>query len=66
MAEREQEFFKIQTEWMRYKNCLFDKNTNLPSFIIGVEHVRKLIDEQKILGLIYVSIFELRSHLKNT
>ncbi|MDD3626049.1 MAG: EAL domain-containing protein [bacterium] len=58
MAEKDQEFFKIQTEWMRYKNCLYDKNTSLPSFIIGVEQVRKLLDDQKILGLIYVSIFE--------
>lgn len=58
MSERDEEFFKIQTEWMKFKNCLYDKNTSLPSFIISVEKIRDIIDEQKILGLIYVSIFE--------
>ncbi len=58
MAEREQDFFKIQTEWMRFKNCLYDKNTGLPSFIVGVEQIRKMLDEQKLLGLIFVSVFE--------
>lgn len=52
----ENDYFKLHTEWLKFKSCLYDMNTGLPVLHVVLEDIRKIIDEYGKIGIIYVDI----------
>jgi EAL domain-containing protein (putative c-di-GMP-specific phosphodiesterase class I) len=53
---REQDYFLLRAEWLRFKNHVFDANTELPTLAAVLDDVRRLMEERGTLGLIYVDV----------
>jgi EAL domain-containing protein (putative c-di-GMP-specific phosphodiesterase class I) len=53
---REQDYFLLRAEWLRYKNHVFDANTELPTLAAVLDDVRRLIEERGTLGLVYIDV----------
>lgn len=54
------DFIKIQTEWFKYKTVLYDRASGLPTVSAIMDDVRKLLEQDKIIGILYLSIGEER------
>lgn len=52
----ENDYFKLHTEWLKFKSCLFDMNTGLPVVNVIIEDTRKLLDEYEKLGILVIDI----------
>lgn len=52
----ENDYFKLHTEWLKYKSCLYDMNTGLPVIGVVLDDIRKLLDDYSKVGIIYVDI----------
>jgi hypothetical protein len=55
-APEEQEYFRLRAEWLRFKNHVFDTNTELPTLAAVLDDVRRLTEERGTLGLIYLDL----------
>ena len=52
----DQDYFALRTEWLRLKSHLFDALTGLPSMAAVVEDVRRLLEAQRSLEVLYVDL----------
>ncbi len=52
----EKDYFKLHTEWLKFKSCLYDMNTGLPVLHVILEDIRKMLDEYGKLGIMYIDI----------
>jgi EAL domain-containing protein (putative c-di-GMP-specific phosphodiesterase class I) len=52
----ETDYYRLRTEWLRYKGHLFDSLTGLPALAAVFEDVRKLLEAQRGVELLYVDL----------
>ncbi len=50
------DFNKIQSEWYKYRACLFDRATGLPTVNAIIDDIRKELEKEKILGILFLAI----------
>jgi EAL domain-containing protein (putative c-di-GMP-specific phosphodiesterase class I) len=55
-APERQEYFRLRAEWLRFKNHVFDTNTELPTLAAVLDDTRRLIEERGSLGLVYLDL----------
>lgn len=55
-APREGDYFRLRAEWLRFKNHVFDTNTELPTLPAVLDEVRRLMEERGSLGLLYLDL----------
>lgn len=55
-APEEQEYFRLRAEWLRFKNHVFDTNTEMPTLAAVLDDVRRLMEERGTLGLVYLDL----------
>jgi len=53
---QEADFFRLRAEWLRFKNHVFDSNTELPTLAAVMDDVRRLMEERGSLGVIYLDL----------
>ncbi|HVD77973.1 MAG TPA: EAL domain-containing protein [Vicinamibacteria bacterium] len=53
---READYFRLRAEWLRFKNHVFDSNTELPTLAAVMDDVRRLMEERGSLGVIYLDL----------
>ena len=51
---RENEYFRLRAEWLRFKGHLIDADTELPTLAAVLDEVRRLLEERGSLGVIYL------------
>ena len=49
-----QDYFRLRAEWLRFKSHIFDAETELPTFAAALDDVRRVLEEQGTLGVVYV------------
>src|SRR5262245_4034238 len=52
----EADYYRLRTEWLRYKSHLFDSLTGLPALAAVLEDVRKLLETQRGTEVLYVDL----------
>ncbi len=52
----EGDYFRLRAEWLRFKNHVFDANTELPTLAAVLDDVRRLMEERGTLGLVYLDL----------
>jgi len=52
----ENDYFKMHTEWLKFKSCLYDMNTGLPVLPIVIDEIRKMVDDYGKVSLIFIDI----------
>jgi EAL domain-containing protein (putative c-di-GMP-specific phosphodiesterase class I) len=50
------DYFRLRAEWLRFKNHVFDANTELPTLAAVQDDVRRLMEERGSLGLVYLDL----------
>jgi EAL domain-containing protein (putative c-di-GMP-specific phosphodiesterase class I) len=53
---REQDYVLLRAEWLRFKNHVFDANTELPTLAAVLDDVRRLMEERGTLGVLYFDV----------
>jgi EAL domain-containing protein (putative c-di-GMP-specific phosphodiesterase class I) len=53
---REGDYYRLRAEWLRFKNHVFDANTELPTLAAVLDDVRRLMEERGTLGLLYLDL----------
>jgi EAL domain-containing protein (putative c-di-GMP-specific phosphodiesterase class I)/GGDEF domain-containing protein len=53
---RQEEYFLLRSEWLRFRNHLFDSTTELPALAAVLDDVRRLLEERGTLGLVYLDL----------
>ena len=53
---RQEEYFLLRSEWLRFRNHLFDSATELPALAAVLDDVRRLLEERGTLGLVYLDL----------
>ncbi len=56
MNDPEADYYRLRTEWLRYKSHLFDSLTGLPALAAVVDDVRKLLAMQRSVDVLYVDL----------
>jgi EAL domain-containing protein (putative c-di-GMP-specific phosphodiesterase class I) len=52
----EGDYFRLRAEWLRFKNHVFDANTDLPTLAAVLDDVRRLMEERGTVGVIYLDL----------
>jgi len=52
----EADYYRLRTEWLRYKSHLFDGLTGLPALAAVVEDVRRLLESQRGAEVLYLDL----------
>jgi EAL domain-containing protein (putative c-di-GMP-specific phosphodiesterase class I) len=55
-APEQGDYFRLRAEWLRFKNHVFDTNTELPTLAAVLDEVRRLMEERGTLGLVYLDL----------
>jgi EAL domain-containing protein (putative c-di-GMP-specific phosphodiesterase class I) len=55
-ATRDEDYFELRTNWLRLKGQVFDALTGLPSLPAVMEEVRRLLESQHSLEVLYVDL----------
>ena len=50
------DYYRLRTEWLRYKSQLYDGLTGLPALPAVVEDVRRILESQGTADIIYVDL----------
>jgi EAL domain-containing protein (putative c-di-GMP-specific phosphodiesterase class I) len=50
------DYFRLRTEWLRFKGHVFDSNTELPTLAAVLDDVRRLLEERGSLALLYLDL----------
>jgi EAL domain-containing protein (putative c-di-GMP-specific phosphodiesterase class I) len=50
------DFYRLRAEWLRFKNSVFDANTELPTLAAILDDVRRLVEERGAVGLVYFDL----------
>jgi EAL domain-containing protein (putative c-di-GMP-specific phosphodiesterase class I) len=56
LNDPEADYYRLRTEWLRYKSHLFDGLTGLPALPAVIEDVRKLLEAQRGVEVVYVDL----------
>ena len=56
MTHPEADYYRLRTEWLRYKSQLFDGLTGLPSLAAVVEDVRRIVESQGTVDVVYLDL----------
>jgi len=52
----ENDYFRLRAEWLRFKNHVFDANTELPTLAAVLDDVRRLMEERGVVGLVFLDV----------
>ncbi len=52
----EGDYFRLRAEWLRFKNHVFDANTELPTLAAVLDDVRRLMEERGTVGIVYLDV----------
>lgn len=52
----EQDYFRLRSEWLRFKNHVYDANTELPTLPAVLDDVRRLMEERGAAALVYLDV----------
>jgi EAL domain-containing protein (putative c-di-GMP-specific phosphodiesterase class I) len=52
----EADYLRLQAEWLRFKNHVFDANSELPTLAAVLDDVRRLMEERGTVGIIYLDL----------
>ena len=52
----DQEYFRLRAEWLRFKNNVYDADTELPTLAAVLDDVRRLLEERGRLGVVYLDL----------
>jgi EAL domain-containing protein (putative c-di-GMP-specific phosphodiesterase class I) len=55
-ASTHNDYYRLRTEWLRYKSQLYDGLTGLPALPAVVEDVRRIVESQGAADVIYVDL----------
>lgn len=50
------DYFRLRAEWLRFKNNVFDANTELPTLAAILDDVRRLVEDRGAVGLVYLDL----------
>ncbi|HET7292386.1 MAG TPA: EAL domain-containing protein [Vicinamibacteria bacterium] len=50
------DYFRLRAEWLRFKNNVFDANTELPTLAAVLDDVRRLVEDRGAVGLVYLDL----------
>lgn len=50
------DFDKIHSEWYKYRACLFDRASGLPTVNAIIEDIRKELEKEKVIGILFLAI----------
>jgi EAL domain-containing protein (putative c-di-GMP-specific phosphodiesterase class I) len=53
-GSKPQDYFRLRAEWLRFKNHVYDSETELPTLVAVLDEVRRLVEERGTLGLVLV------------
>jgi len=53
---QQEDYFQLRSEWLRFKNHLFDSTTGLPALAAVLDDIRRLLEERGTLGLVYLDL----------
>lgn len=56
LSARPEDYFELRTNWLRLKSHVFDALTGLPSLPAVMEDVRRLLESQRSLEVLYVDL----------
>ncbi len=52
----EADYVRLQAEWLRFRNSVFDANSDLPTLAAVLDDVRRLMEERGSVGIIYLDL----------
>jgi EAL domain-containing protein (putative c-di-GMP-specific phosphodiesterase class I) len=56
LSAAEADYYRLRTEWLRYKSHLFDSLTGLPSLAAVLEDVRRLVESRWNVEVVYLDL----------
>jgi EAL domain-containing protein (putative c-di-GMP-specific phosphodiesterase class I) len=56
LNDPEADYYRLRTEWLRFKSQLFDRLTGLPALPAVIEDVRRVLEAQRGLEVVYVDL----------
>ena len=56
MTTAQEDYYRLRTEWLRYKSQLFDALTGLPALPAVVEDVRKILEARGTVDVVYLDL----------
>ena len=56
MTEPDSDYYRLRTEWLRFKSHLFDSLTGLPALAAVVEDVRRILEARGSAYVVYVDL----------
>ena len=51
-------YLQLRSDWLRFRNHLYDAGTELPTLAVVLDDVRRLLEERGTLGLLYLDLAE--------
>ncbi len=55
-AAPDADYFRLRTEWLRFKGHLFDALTGLPALPAVIEEIRRLLESRRTLEVLYLDL----------
>ena len=55
-AAEGRDYFRLRAEWLRFKNNVYDANTELPTLGAVLDDVRRLVEDRGAIGLVYLDL----------
>jgi len=52
----DRDYYRLRAEWLRLKNQVFDANVELPTLAAVLDDVRRLLEERRSVGLVYLDL----------
>ncbi len=56
LASTPNDYYRLRTEWLRYKSQLYDGLTGLPALPAVVEDVRRILESKGVVDVVYVDL----------
>ena len=50
------DYYRLRTEWLRFKSQLFDGLTGLPALPAVLEDVRRTVEKRGLVDLVYLDL----------
>ncbi len=50
------DYFRLRAEWLRFKNNVYDANTELPTLSAVLDDARRLVEDRGAVGLVYLDL----------
>ena len=52
----QEDYYRLRTEWLRFKSQLYDALTGLPALPAVVEDVRRMLEERGTVDVVYLDV----------